>query len=140
MRKLAVWVLATLLLFAVRPVLADGPTGQYTPVNQYVSATYPNTATVTIPGVSGQRVRIYNVTVVCYNANSVVVPTVRVIDGTALVFATPGQTYSNITYPVGQYKWNPPLTLSVGATATILGNYGAGCGTTTDLIVQADQF
>lgn len=140
-------VLAALLVLAgpafgqqAQPPVLDTVV-QYNPVNLRASAAGSNTATITITGVTGQRVRIYWVTVQCLATPTTLVPTIVLTDvgASAVLFSTSSQT-SPVTNPVGEYHWLPGLTFGVGNTVTVDGNTGGACSGGTLITVQADQF
>lgn len=146
--KSLVLVAVSCLLFVLnvpaqitQPPLLNTPV-QYAPVNSYIEATGSNTAVATITGVTGQRVRIYSVTVWCGGApGSGIVPSLRITDAGNLIFSGPGgKSTTADVYPVGKYFWLPGLTLGSGSTAVITANSGNVCTQGTTMSVQADQF
>lgn len=124
----------------MQPPVLETPV-QYSAQNFVQGAGGASTSIVTITAVAGQRVRIYQVSVVCNTAGGNLVPTVTVTDGASGVFASFGaQVINNITTPIFTYRWNPGLTLPSGTTAVISGNVGGACTGGTTLNIQADQF
>lgn len=128
----------TLFLF-VFAFTAFGQNQQINPQNSYTQVSGINPATVTITGVAGQRVRLYQVSLICNTTGATAVPVLYVTDAgnTAILYGPLSPGGSNVN---GIYKWEPGFAFSVGGTIVITGNYGAGCSGGTTMVVQADQF
>lgn len=147
MKKVFLTLLALVILVSpavaqqTQPPVLDTPV-QYNSINTSANAGgTSNAATVTISGVSGQRVRVYWVAVQCGATNTNQIPTLIVSGSTSgALFNTSGNVITGVTYPVGQYRWLPGLTFPVGDTVTITGNTGGACSSGTLVHVQADQF
>lgn len=133
--------LALFALLALLTGTAHAQTFQVNPLNSYTSAAGSASATVTIAGVTGQRVRVYSVSVWCGGVAPNIAPALRITDGGAtFYFDLPGIVYTNQDHPVNRYQWFPALAFPLGGSVTIIGNIGNACTQGTFMSIQADQF
>lgn len=127
-------------LLALVSISLLGQSQQINPQNSVTGVAGNATATVTITGVTGQRVKIYAIGVVCNTAGSTLTPTVVVSDGANTLLSLASSTDSAKTTPTHFYQFNPGLTASAGGTVVIQANVGGACTGGTTVTIQADQY
>lgn len=101
--------------------------------NVQAIGTAGNPVSVSITGVGGQRVHVYSITGNCAPAGTA---NLVVQDGAATIWQTSAGTVTTTSY---RQTFNPGLTISTGATATIAVTTCGG-GNNGYIAVQADQF
>lgn len=141
-------LIAGIALFALslaaqqtQPAFLNTPV-QYNPQNFVQGVAGNATASVTITGVAGQRVRINSIAAICGTAGTALIPTIVVTDSGAAnpIISISTTTISGESTPIRFRTWSPGFAASVGGTVTISGNVGGACTGGTTILVEADQF